>query len=390
MAKTGPLRSQSQMTKSKIQNRLIWILSFVISHSSFTPSFAAKTGANFLKAAIGARAAGMGQAVTAASQGTDALNWNVAGLANSSLLAEHVRPHGFSFSHQVLFQDTHLNHLGLSFRTPKGMTWGLNVIRVAYPSQERRDSAGKLVAGKVESSDLSVGVAVADRVGTLSWGSQFKIIRQTIDGRELGQAVAMDLGLMSPTPIPHLSFGASVRNLGPQIKFDSQTYDLPLILSVGTAYQMNGALNVSLDLHSRPKENQFAFSLGTELAPIKTITLRAGYLTQLGDALSRQRRDSQSLSNFIGFTAGMGFRVRQFSLDYSVTPFGELGNTQNFTMATWFGGGARSALAAAPAPVVSSYQTSFAESLLMANTDRTLVTFSLPEAQETWWYRLKP
>jgi hypothetical protein len=36
--------------------------------------------------------------------------------------------------------------------------------------------------------------------------------------------------------------------------------------------------------------------------------------------------------------AGLGIRLNQFTIDYAITPFGELGNSHSITLSSWFGG----------------------------------------------------
>src|SRR5437773_2646847 len=88
----------------------------VILFGFFFPSFTfagSKTGADFLKIPIGARAVGLGQAYTALAQDVDSLTWNPAGLAKPYENIQQPLP-ALMLSHQQMFFDTNLDFVGFS------------------------------------------------------------------------------------------------------------------------------------------------------------------------------------------------------------------------------------------------------------------------------------
>ena len=60
--------------------------------------------------------------------------------------------------------------------------------------------------------------------------------------------------------------------------------------------------------------------------------MRAGYTTT-------QAESGASMGDFSalnGFATGLGFKLKGYSLDYSFTPMGELGNVQRFSLGARF------------------------------------------------------
>jgi len=233
-----------------------------------------ETGADFLKIPIGAREVALGQTSAALSQGTNALNWNPAGIAQIPRSVGHPTG-GFSFSHQELFLGTNLDQVGV-IMTPRALsrpfTWGFSVVRLAHPDQDGR-AADRSETGSFKANDLAVGSALAMRVGSLKLGTHIKYIRQSLAEFQ-AQGVAVDLGFQSPTPMNRLSIGGAVRNLGPKMQFVQEEFNLPLTLSVGAAYRLMAPLTLGLDMTSRPHEGNFSVALGTEYQAMQVLLLQ--------------------------------------------------------------------------------------------------------------------
>lgn len=68
-------------------------------------------------------------------------------------------------------------------------------------------------------------------------------------------------------------------------------------------------------------DKQTTVSFGTEYVVLSGLALRSCYLTNAATNLKDK-----------GFSAGVGFNLWNTNLDYSVTPYGELGNTQKITL----------------------------------------------------------
>lgn len=368
------------------ENIVAWVKNttriLVVILLSAHPIFAGSdSGADFLKIPIGAEPAGLGQAYTALAHGINALNWNPAGILQTPSYLD--RPTlGLSLSHQDQFANDNLDHLGLIVpNRTGGNAWGIDLIRLSYADQQGRDEQRRLT-GSVKASDLAFGAAFAHNFGPAQVGTQLKIIRQELAGKQ-ANGFAIDLGILSATPFRRLSMGASVKNLGPQMKFLKESYDLPLTLSVGSAYHITGPLTLALDIHYKPHQRQTVMAIGTQLFASNFVTLRAGYLSKLAEAVTNNQRSETNRGNFgsvSGITGGMGLHFKQFNLDYALTPFGELGNTQMLTLSTWFGDR-------------STEKNSFDspdQNISIQPVPSNRIILILPISNESWWNSLHP
>jgi hypothetical protein len=124
--------------------------------------------------------------------------------------------------------------------------------------------------------------------------------------------------------------GAALRNLGPGLKFDSETDDLPLRAAFGAAYAFAGGHTVAVEVVDGPRGAGADAGIGGEYQAIKNVYLRGGYTTQ-GAVPGGSGFDAAR-----GLTLGVGFRGKRWSIDYAAVPMGELGSTHRFTLGARF------------------------------------------------------
>jgi len=338
------------------------------------------TGADFLKIPIGAEPAGLGEAYTALAHGINALNWNPAGILQTPSMMS--RPSmGLSVSHQDQLEENNLDHLGLIVPNQSGKnSVGFDLIRLSYADQVAR-TADREAVGQVSAYDMAFGAAMAHNFGRYQVGTQLKVIRQELAGKQ-ADGFAVDMGLLSATPSPRLVMGLAVRNLGPQMRFVSQSsYALPLTFSLGSAYRVTRPLTLAVDVHYLPQQRQTVLSIGSQFSAGSNFTLRAGYLSKLAQAVTNSQTSETNRGNIAdvsGLAGGMGFQFRQFNLDYSLTPFGELGNTQMLTLSTWFG------------ETLEEKNNFGSPDAAPESLPVNRVILILPVSNETWWGSLRP
>ncbi len=301
-----------------------------------------KSSADFLKIPIGAQGAAMGQAYTALAEGVDSLNWNPAGIALAPSYTNNPSL-GMSVSRQEQAFGTGLDQLGVVLPSSlnRHTALGINLVRMTYGAQEER-SADRQKTGSFESYDLSLGLSAARNFNGVFAGAQVKVIREQL-ASYTADGYAIDMGLQGAGPINRMYYGVAVKNLGPKMKFINDSFQLPLTLSLGTAYRITGPLALTVDVHHRPYQSQTTVAMGAQFAASRSVALRAGYMAKLSDAVTSTQRNTgakqgSSFGNLNGVGAGLGFRFSRFTMDYALTPFGELGNTQTVTISSWFGG----------------------------------------------------
>jgi hypothetical protein len=184
------------------------------------------------------------------------------------------------------------------------------------------------------------GAAIAKQWNGLLLGTQIKWISMNLAGYS-ARGVAADFGGILNISNSRFAFGLSAKNLGPKMKFIGEEFNLPLTLSVGSTYRVIGPLSLSLDVQQRPYQHQTALALGTEIFASNTVTLRAGYLAKVAESVQNNQKEETNrgtFTNINGLAAGVGIRLNQFTIDYAITPFGELGNNHTLTLSSWFGG----------------------------------------------------
>ena len=284
-------------------------------------ALAAQESASFLKIGVGARALGMGGAFTAIADDAAAIAWNPAGLAG-------LRQREIGFMHAEMVENTHFDYFGLA-QPARGGTFGVGVRHLSQGTIQGRDSSGRPTDGYSASDtavDLSYGFKSSER---LRLGGGVKIIHSTI-AEASAQSLALDLGSVYECSyfgpgVPRL--GLAVQNIGPGMKFLDERSPLPLTVASGVGYRLPSGLTVAVDYRHRPYSRASELNLGTEYAVLGSFAVRAGYASMVGGAGS---------SALKGFAGGFGLTARGYSLDYSITPFGELGNAHRLSIGARF------------------------------------------------------
>ncbi|MCB4792858.1 MAG: PorV/PorQ family protein, partial [Elusimicrobia bacterium] len=184
-------------------------------------SFAGTTGAAFLKIGVGARAAGMGSAFTALSDDASGIYWNPAGIA--SISEKQVM-----FMHSNWIEDLKYDFAGFV----KPVKTGVLGLAASYLSQgdfQGRDE-NRQPTSSFSAYDMALLVSMAKKTDYGSLGANCKIIREVIES-ENATGIAVDLGSKIQYPDSKFSFGLVLQNLGPQMKFINDGYNLPLSLA---------------------------------------------------------------------------------------------------------------------------------------------------------------
>jgi len=284
----------------------------------------ADEGASFLKIGVGARGVGVGAAQTALTDDASAIYWNPAGLAGlgKTEIAAH---------HAELFADTRYDYLALARPTRFG-TVGAGFGYLSQGSLEGRDE-NRQQTGSFTASDSVFGLALGRPISrSVSAGLSLKGIQSKIAG-ESAITAALDAGVMWKSHDAPVTLGAALQNLGPGLKFINERSELPLTFAFGAAFHSRLGLTLAADARFRPYGRSQEYGVGTEYAALGALTFRAGWVGQRaqGSAPSSTRAYIPE-----GFAAGIGLRVSTMSLDYSIVPFGELGNAQRISLMSRF------------------------------------------------------
>jgi len=290
-------------------------------------AYALESGANFLKIDASARAVSMGAAYTALAEGVDSIAYNPAGLASA-------RGVELGFSHTNWLMES--RHDFISVAVPmgskesnekreehRGITLGFGLTRLSNSDIEVRN-ADRSLGGSFKSYDQSVLLGMAGMMGKYRLGIGAKYIESVIAG-EKARAVAADFGFSRRMNRLPISLGISVQNVGTPMKYISQKDPLPLTLAGGIAVPIVPGLNLAADVKRFVYDKQNKVSFGMEYAVLSGFALRSGYMLN-----SAVKHEASGIKN--GFSAGAGINFWNTMLDYSVTPYGELGDTQKLSL----------------------------------------------------------
>jgi hypothetical protein len=319
---------------SFILNSGFWLLaSAVFADVSIYPN-AGTTSATFLKLGIGSRAIGMGEAFSALSDDITALYWNPAGLVQ-------LKKSEIQVTHNESFEGIKHEFLGYAVPLSKG-TLAIAAYGVTIPKDlERRSGLYEddpfepytVSQGNFGAYDMALHISYAKQINAnLSGGVSLKLIQQNIDDISAYGAAA-DIGALYRVPDSRLSLAFVLENMGPKIKFRDEGYYPPFTVRLGSAWRWNNMITQTLDV-SKSIDNFPFIMTGCEFTPIEFLAVRVGY---------KYRIEGQELTDdMAGLSAGLGVNLlvsnMNFRLDYAFTPYGVLGNSQRFSITSFFGG----------------------------------------------------
>lgn len=283
------------------------------------------TGGQFLELPVGARGVAMGSAQGANAEDASAVYYNPANLAG--LAGTNV-----TFMHALYFQEIFYDFAAVAIPTENHGTIAIGAQYMAVGSLDKMDNTGNLTGESFAPRDLAVSFVNARKTGDLEYGYGVKYISSKLNNT--ANAYAADVGIR--WLIKPAALSLSVSNLGTGLKFRTETAPLPTSLRFGSAYkylsEMSGNLmTITLD-GLLVKSAAFAVCAGLEykMAFINSMALsaRVGY---------NSRISASGLGGTAGFSAGTGFDINRFSVDYAFTPFGDLGNSHRISLSMKFG-----------------------------------------------------
>lgn len=206
-----------------------------------------------------------------------------------------------------------------------GSAIGASIIYLSQGEMEGRDDTGKLT-NSFGASDMAVTLSYARVVNSvLRLGLNTKLIQQRISD-ESATGIAFDMGVLYKTGLKNTSIGLSVQNIGPQMRFIDEGYDLPLTVAVGAGYNILGTLTLALDIKRSVYDNKTDISIGTEYLPTGVLSLRLGYIRPQ----TRELAGSND-SIFAYLSGGVGLTISNLTTNYAFVPYGDLGNTHRLS-----------------------------------------------------------
>lgn len=267
------------------------------------PGAEAATGLSFLKVGPGARAVALGDAVVSNVDDPSANFWNPGALAFRVGGSAEV-------AHNESFRDVRYEFAGFSARHGKH-GFGAAMHGVWSDGLVRTDETGRDIGSFGYYGVSMVGtyaLALTERLGA---GVGIEYIREQIDTFATS-GVAFGFGAQFRDFMTRTDAGFSVQHLGSGLKYEGESFDLPLALQGGLTHHVplsvaDGQLNISAEVR-RVRGEDAQLLVGTEYSYRGLASLDVGYRSQL---------DTQDLS------LGAGVGGDRLHAHYAFVPFGE-------------------------------------------------------------------
>lgn len=282
---------------------------------------------DFLRLDANARAVGLGGAYTALASDSNALLYNPAGLAR-------VRASEATFMHNQYAQGVGQQYIGVALK--RGLGFQFNYASLGdVPRTTISNPNG--TGSRLNVSDASLGAGYGRALTPdLAVGGGLKYLSESL-GDVTANGYAADLGGLYRMPdVKGLTFGASLLNLGPAVKFASASEKLPTTVRLGAAYETSlphNDVTLALDL-TKSVLDKVRLGFGAETLIDERFAVRAGFTT---------RNDAG-----LGLAFGLGWVGRKIGADYALVPLGELGNAHRISLTLRWGRSDDPAAAKAP------------------------------------------
>ncbi len=282
-----------------------------------------KAGA-FSRMGFGSRGMGMGNAMTAVTEGEVFGYYNPATIPLSNLKT-------ISAAFGILALDRKMNFLGYS--QPLAPSAGLSVglINSGVSDIDGRDADGEQT-GALRTSENQLYLSFANKFkGGFSLGLSFKLYYHHLYTDVSSTTIGIDVGLLIPVA-ENFTLGATVRDINSEYKWDTSelygqsgnttTDKVPVLYTFGGAYVLPDSFGlVSLDLQASDQSTVIG-RIGVEAPIVPELTLRAG--------LDRVdfREEGNGVRPSFGFTLARAFSeswTPALTYAYVIEPFATSG-----------------------------------------------------------------
>jgi len=235
-----------------------------------------KSGFSFLKISPSARAAGMGDAFTAVANDVTTIFFNPAGLTN-------INNFDFSFNHTNWIVNSSLISGVIGFPFGQRGAFGISVISFATEEFEETTIFEPEGTGRmIKAGDIAIALAYALKLtDRLSFGLKGQYLEEFIDD-DKAKGFAFDFSTFYMSGFRDLTIAMVMKNFGPDAKFLTKKFKLPLYFNVNTAMSLlgkqGGPIQLLLSVESAfATDYRDRYHVGSELWIADMLALRCGY-----------------------------------------------------------------------------------------------------------------
>ena len=290
-------------------SKILIIICFLLNNTSGQDDFkrVGKSGFGFLKISPSARAAGMGDAFTAIADDVTTIFYNPAGLTNLN---------GSVFNFNLTDWIVNSSIISGAIATPLGRNGalGLSIVKFDTEDFEETTVADPEGTGRmINAGDLALAIAYAIQLtDNLSFGFKGQYLEENIDA-DKATAVTADFSTYYKTGFRDLTLAMIMKNFGPEAKFLSDKFKLPLYFNINTAMSLIGSKGspfqwlVSVE-SAFATDYRDRYHLGTEMWIADMIAIRGGY---------KFYYDTEDWTLGAGLKLGLGSREVIVDVSYS-------------------------------------------------------------------------
>ncbi len=324
----------------------VWQLSCLLVALAVAPGMSqqqklAQTGLKFLTVATDARATAIGEATATMTGSSAALFFNPAGIARLNTRVD------ISLGRVEWIADINYSFGSLAFNPGDGKygVFGLSFLSVdygeVYGTIRANNEDGFLDTGTFRPTALSAGLGYAKALtDKFAVGGNVRFVKQDLKSAIIGfggdgsqittdnkvDVLAFDLGIIYRTGFKSLDFGMNVRNFSKELRYQDETFQLPLTFEIGLSMNAMDLLAEADSPHDfvlavdalHPRDYDEQIKIGGEYVFLDAFALRAGYIFP---------SDEHNLSLGAGFRKGSNL-----ALDYAYTPFGLFDQVHRFSV----------------------------------------------------------
>ena len=266
-----------------------------------------KSGFGFLKISPSARAAGMGDAFTAIADDVTTIFYNPAGLTNLDKFV-------FNFNHTDWIVNSSIISGAIAKPFGRNGAIGLSIVKFDTEDFEETTVLDPEGTGRmIDAGDVALALAYAIQLtDNLSFGFKGQYLEEKID-IDKATAITADFSTYYRTGFRDLTLAMIMKNFGPEAKFLSDKFKLPLYFNVNTAMSLIGSKGspfqwlVSVE-SAFATDYRDRYHLGTEMWIADMIALRGGY---------KFYYDTEDWTIGAGLKVGIGSRKVIIDISYS-------------------------------------------------------------------------